>query len=86
VQATKSLDHDQLAAYIRDHEIQTVVGNVTFGKDGEWAKPRMVFTQFQNVTGNAAEQFRDGSKEVILWPEALKTGNIVYPYSDVKKK
>jgi branched-chain amino acid transport system substrate-binding protein len=86
VQATKSLDHDQLAAYIRDHEIQTVVGNVTFGKDGEWAKPRMVFTQFQNVTGNAAEQFRDGSKEVILWPEALRTGNIVYPYSDAKKK
>ena len=39
--------------------IHTVVGDITFGKDGEWAKSRVVFTQFQNVTGNTLDQFKD---------------------------
>jgi hypothetical protein len=30
------------------------------------------------------EQFRNPDTEVILWPPALKTGNIEYPYADVK--
>ena len=55
VTATKSLDHDVLAKYIHSHTFKTVVGEMSFGKDGEWAKPRMVLTQFQNI---AAQQRR----------------------------
>ena len=58
VTATKSLDHDVLAKYIHSHSSQTVVGEISFGKDGEWAKPRMVLTQFQNIEPNNVEQFR----------------------------
>ena len=37
VKATKSLDDDKLADYIRANTFKTVVGDVKFGKDGEWA-------------------------------------------------
>jgi branched-chain amino acid transport system substrate-binding protein len=63
-----------------------VVGETSYGKDGEWAKPRTVFTQFQKVTGRDLDQFSDTSKQVILWPDEYKTGNIVYPYAEAKKK
>ena len=85
VEGSKSLDHAQLASYIRSHTFQTVVGDITFGKDGEWAKSRVVFTQFQNVTGNTLDQFTDASREVIVWPNELKSGNVVYPYSAAQK-
>jgi branched-chain amino acid transport system substrate-binding protein len=85
VEETKSTDHDKLAAYIRSNTFQTVVGDVAFGKDGEWAKSRQLFTQFQNVTPNDLEQFRAGSKQVILWPSEYKTGNMIYPYGEARK-
>jgi branched-chain amino acid transport system substrate-binding protein len=86
VEETKSTDHDKLAAYIRSNTFPTVVGDVAFGKDGEWAKSRQLFTQFQNVAPNDLEQFRTGSKQVILWPAEYKTGNMIYPYGEARKK
>src|SRR5260221_12199472 len=80
VEATKSTDHEKLAAYIHSNTFKTVVGDVAFGKDDEWAKSRQLFTQFQNVAPNDLEQFRAGSKQVILWPAEYKTGNMIYPY------
>jgi len=86
VAATKSLDHDKLAEYIRTHTFKTAAGDITFGKDGEWTKSRQLFTQFQNITGNDIEQFRDTSKQVILHPVEYKTGSVIYPYSEAKKR
>jgi branched-chain amino acid transport system substrate-binding protein len=86
VEETKSTDHDKLAAYIRSNTFPTVVGDIAFGKDGEWAKSRQLFTQFQNVAPNDLEQFRTGSKQVILWPAEYKTGNVIYPYGEARKK
>ena len=62
-----------------------MVGDVAFGKDGEWAKSRQLFTQFQNVTPNDLEQFRASSKQVILWPSEDKADNMIYPYSEARK-
>jgi branched-chain amino acid transport system substrate-binding protein len=86
VEATKSLDHSKLADYMHSHSFSTVAGEIAFGKDGEWKKSRQFFTQFQGVSGNDLEQFRDGTRQVILWPAAYKTGNIIYPYADAKRK
>ena len=58
VEATKSLEQDNLASYIHAHSFKTVVGEVTFGPDGEWLTPRLLVSQFQNVEGNDIEQFR----------------------------
>jgi branched-chain amino acid transport system substrate-binding protein len=85
VEETKSTDDDKLAAYIHSNTFKTVVGDVAFGKDGEWAKSRQLFTQFQNVAPNDLEQFRT-SKQVILWPAEYKTGNMIYPYGEARKK
>ena len=86
VEETKSLDHTKLADYIHAHKFSTVAGEISFGKDGEWTKSRQFFTQFQGVTGNDLAQFRDTTHQVILWPAEYKTGNVIYPYQDAKKK
>jgi branched-chain amino acid transport system substrate-binding protein len=84
VEGTKSLDQDKLADYFRTHTFKTIVGDVKFGSNGEWAESRVNEVQFQNVKANDVEQFRDPKTEVILWPPALKTGDVMYPYTDVK--
>jgi branched-chain amino acid transport system substrate-binding protein len=86
VEGTKSLDHVKLAEYIHSHKFNTVAGEIAYGKDGEWAKSRQFFTQFQGVSGNDLNQFRDTTHQVIVWPAEYKTGNVIYPYQDAKKK
>ena len=86
VEATKSLDHSKLADYIHSHKFSTVAGEISFGKDGEWTKSRQFFTQFPGVSGNDLAQFRDTTHQVILWPAEYKTGTLIYPYLDAKKK
>lgn len=80
VEATHSLEQSKLADYIHSHRFKTVAGDVAFGPDGEWTKPRLLVSQYQNVVGNDLEQFRDFRKQVILWPPELKSGNLSYPY------
>jgi branched-chain amino acid transport system substrate-binding protein len=86
VTETKSLDHDKLADYVRKNSFDTVVGKISFGKDGEWTEARQFTTQVQNVQPNNLDQFRDGSKTPVLWPPAFKSGDIIYPYADARKK
>jgi branched-chain amino acid transport system substrate-binding protein len=85
VEGAKSLDHVTLAAYMRSHSFNTVVGDITFGKDGEWAKTRVVFTQFQHVAGNTLDQFKETTHEVVVWPKEYQSGEMVYPYAEAKK-
>src|SRR5258707_3949786 len=86
ITATKSLDHEVLGKYIHANTFKTVVGELSFGKDGEWSKPRMVLTQFQNIAPNNADQFKTGDHQPILWPPEFKTGEMIYPYADARKK
>jgi branched-chain amino acid transport system substrate-binding protein len=85
VESAKSLDDDKYADALRKGTFDTIVGEIKFGPNGEWAEPRVMAVQFQNLKSNDMEQFRDPKTEVILWPPALKTGDIEYPYTDVKK-
>jgi branched-chain amino acid transport system substrate-binding protein len=82
VEATKSLDDSKLIGYIRDATFKTVVGDVKFGPDGEWAQARVLLVQFQNIKGNGVDQFKDVSAQTILAPARYKSGNIIYPYGD----
>jgi branched-chain amino acid transport system substrate-binding protein len=85
VNATKSLDHDKIAQYIHATAFSTVAGDIAFGKDGEWAKPRTVFSQFQDVQPGNVDQFRDGSRQPILWPPEYQKGTMVYPYAEATR-
>jgi branched-chain amino acid transport system substrate-binding protein len=86
ITATKSLDDSKLAAYMHQATFKTVVGDVKFGPDGEWAKSRVVQIQFHDIAGNGLEQFRttDGV-EAIVDPPEYKTSNVIYPYSAAKQ-
>ena len=42
IAATKSLDDEKLADYMRKATFKTVVGDVKFGAKGEWAEERML--------------------------------------------
>ena len=85
IEGAKTLDQAKLAAYIRTHPFNTIVGEVSFGKDGEWSKPRVLEVQFQDIQGTDLEQFRDTRTEAILEPAEYRTGELVEPYSSVKK-
>jgi branched-chain amino acid transport system substrate-binding protein len=82
VEGAKSLDQDKLADYLRTHTFKTVVGDVKFGPNGEWSEPRVMEVQFRGIKSNDVDQFKNPTSEVILWPSTLKTGDVVYPYTD----
>ena len=84
VEGTRSLDQQKIADYIRATEFSTVVGKVKFGKNGEWAKGRTLMVQYQKINGTGLEQFCGPGKKAILWPDELKSGTIIYPYSAAK--
>jgi branched-chain amino acid transport system substrate-binding protein len=86
VTETKSLDHDKLAEYMHKASFKTVAGSFSFAKNGEWSKARMDWTQVQNAQPNNLEQFRDGKAQPIVWPPEAKTGTLIYPYADARKK
>jgi branched-chain amino acid transport system substrate-binding protein len=85
VAGINGLDQDKLADYLRTHTFKTIVGDVKFGANGEWAEPRVNEVQFQGVKANDMEQFRDPKTEVILWPPELKTGDVRYPYTEAQQ-
>src|SRR5919197_909613 len=84
VEATKSLDDTKLGDYIRANSFKTVVGDVKFGKGGEWAQSRVLQVQFQNVKGNDVAQFRDISTQVVVAPAEYESGKVIYPYEKAK--
>jgi branched-chain amino acid transport system substrate-binding protein len=84
ITATKSLDDQKLADYIRANTFKTVLGDVKFGKGGEWSAPRVLQVQFQNIKGNEVAQFKDVKTQVVLTPNDYKSGDVVYPYEKAK--
>jgi branched-chain amino acid transport system substrate-binding protein len=84
VEATKGLDSGKIASYIHAHTFDTVSGKVSFGPDGEWAKARQLVSQFQHVKGHDANEFKDFSKQVVVWPDEYKSGDLIYPYSEAR--
>jgi branched-chain amino acid transport system substrate-binding protein len=85
VNGAKSLDHKQLAAYLRKNEMKTVVGPIRYDKMGEWANPRVVQAQFRGIVDKDVEQFRKPGKQVVIYPEEYKTGEVVTPFEKARK-
>jgi branched-chain amino acid transport system substrate-binding protein len=85
IEGANSLDQDKLADYLRTHTFHTIVGDIAFGPNGEWTKPRVLEVQFQGVAGHDVDQFRDPKKEVILWPGEYKSGVLRSPYGEAKQ-
>ncbi|MGP0089092.1 MAG: amino acid ABC transporter substrate-binding protein [Xanthobacteraceae bacterium] len=84
VEATKSLDDAKLADYIRANAFNTVVGEVKFGADGEWAQSRVLQVQFHNIKDGSIGQFKDLSAVAVVSPAAYESGKLIYPYEKAK--
>ncbi len=81
IQATGGLDDSALISYTKSAKFKTVLGDVSFGPGGEWSEPRVLQCQFRGIVGNSADQFRDGSRQVVVTPERMASGTLIYPYA-----
>jgi branched-chain amino acid transport system substrate-binding protein len=85
VTKTGGTDPEKLADYLRSHTFRTIVGDIAFGANGEWKQPRVMEVQMHDIAGHDLDQFRDAKTETVLWPPALKTGEVNYPYTGATK-
>ena len=84
VEATRTLDDAKLGDHIRAHSFRTVVGDVQFGAQGEWARSRILQVQYQNIRGYDIAQFKDMSTQVVVAPAEYASGEVIYPYERAK--
>lgn len=84
IEATHGTDQAKLADYLRTHTFHTLVGDIRFGPNGEWAEPRVLEVQFHGIKGHDVEQFRTMDTQTVLFPPALKAGDLRYPYTDAR--
>jgi branched-chain amino acid transport system substrate-binding protein len=86
VKATKSIDDAKLADWLSKNSVKTILGEVKFGKNGEWAKSGMMQVQYHSIKGNAVDQFKGmDTQTVVSGPQGMKTGNVIYPYEKAKQ-
>jgi len=84
VAATESLDDSKLGDYIRANTFTTMLGDVRFGSNGEWAQSRVLQVQFRNIKSNDLAQFKDISTQVVVAPAEYESGKLIYPYEKAK--
>src|SRR5258708_7064962 len=80
VEATGGFDDASLSAYARHATFETIMGAVSFGAKGEWSEPRVLQIQFQGITGNEVDQFRNGSRQIVVSPPSFTSGALRFPY------
>jgi branched-chain amino acid transport system substrate-binding protein len=84
ITATTSLEDKKLADYIRANTFKTVLGDVKFGKDGEWAEARILQVQFHDAKANDVEQFRGMGTQTVLTPADYNSGKVIFPYEKAR--
>jgi len=84
IAGAKSINDEQVANYLRSNPVKTIMGDIKFGKGGEWAESRMLQVQYHGIKGNTVDQFKGMDTQTVLTPADLKTGNIIYPYEKAR--
>jgi branched-chain amino acid transport system substrate-binding protein len=80
IKAVGSLDQKAMAKYLHENTHETIVGPIAFSADGERKETAVLQAQFRGVVDKNIEQFRKSGKQVILFPENLKSGELVSPF------
>src|ERR1044072_6236193 len=81
VEATGGIDDAGLCEYARGATFPTVMGDVRFGVNGEWAEPRVLQVQFRGISAHDAAPFRDGARQVVVAPRNVRSGDLDFPYA-----
>ena len=80
VEATGGLNDAELADYARAATFSTVVGDVAFGRLGEWAVPRVLTVQFRGIGSSDIADFAKPEARVVVAPASYASGELVVPY------
>jgi branched-chain amino acid transport system substrate-binding protein len=72
-------------SYTRDAVFETVMGDVKFAAGGEWSTSRLLTVQFREIRSNEVAEFRGVRTRVIVSPDTLATGELVYPYANARR-
>ena len=80
VKAVKSLDEGKMAKWLHANTVNTIVGPITFGPDGNWSTNRMIWSQFRDVKDKDVDQFRKEGHQIVLQPESLASGKMITPF------
>jgi branched-chain amino acid transport system substrate-binding protein len=85
ITATKSLDDAKLVDYLRKNTFKTIVGDIKFAPNGEWAKSRVFQAQFRGIKGNGVDQFKNPDTLAIITPTEYKSGDVIYPFEKARQ-
>jgi len=85
ITAAKSLDDDKIAEVLRKGTHKTIMGDWSYGPNGEWTKSGMMQVQYHGIKeGAGLETWRGMGYQNVLTPAELKTGDVIYPYEKAK--
>lgn len=79
-----SLDNAEMAAWLHENTVDTIVGPAAFNEIGDWTERRVLMVQIRDVEGGDLDQFRQPGRQVILDPSSLKTADLVHPYNKAR--
>lgn len=85
ITAAKSLDDAKLTETLRKTTFKTIVGDIKFAPNGEWAKSRVFQAQFRGIKGNGVEQFKNPDTLAIITPAEYKSGDVIYPFEKARQ-
>jgi len=83
ITATKSVNDDKIADYLRKNPHKTIMGDWSYGPGGEWTKSGMMQVQYHDI--KAGEDWKGMDYQTVLTPASLATGKVIYPYANAKK-
>jgi branched-chain amino acid transport system substrate-binding protein len=85
IKGADSLNDDKIADYLRKTHFKTIMGEWSFGANGEWTKSGIMEVQYHGIKeGAGLETWRGMSYQTVLTPPELKTGNVIYPYEKAR--
>jgi len=85
IAATKSVNDDKIAEWLRKTPHKTIMGNWSYGANGEWTKSGMMQVQYHDIKeGAGLETWKGMSYQTVLTPADMSTGKVVYPFDKVK--
>ncbi len=85
IAATKSVNDDKIAEWLRKTPHKTIMGNWSYGPGGEWTKSGMMQVQYHDIKeGAGLETWKGMSYQTVLTPADVSTGKVIYPFEKVK--
>ncbi len=79
------MNDDKIADWLRKTTHKTIMGDWSYGANGEWTKSGMMQVQYHGIKeGAGLDVWKGMSYQTVLTPKDLATGKVVYPYAKAK--